>query len=43
MADKWKENNSSDILVLALALDDKVNMLTAMNDKVYPLVLKREI
>ena len=40
MADKWKENNSSDILVLALALDDKVNMLTAMNDKALSSGLK---
>ena len=40
MADKWKETNSSDILVLALALDDKVNMLTAMNDKALSSGLK---
>lgn len=33
MADKWKESDPSDVLVLALAADNKVNMLTAMNDK----------
>lgn len=33
LADKWKAENPSDVLVLALASDGKVNMLTAMNDK----------
>ena len=40
IADKWKANHSSDILVLALALDGKVNMLTAMNDKALSAGLK---
>lgn len=33
LADKWKVENPSDILVLALATEGKVNMLVAMNDK----------
>ncbi|SHF19816.1 alanyl-tRNA synthetase [Atopostipes suicloacalis DSM 15692] len=40
MADKWKANNSSDVLVLALTLDGKVNMLTAMSDKALSSGLK---
>ena len=40
MADKWKENDPSDILVLALAADGKVNMLAAMNDKAIDAGLK---
>jgi len=33
MADKWQATEPSDILVLALAADGKVNMITAMNNK----------
>jgi len=33
MADQWQANEPSDILVLALANEGKVNMITAMNDK----------
>lgn len=33
MADKWKESYPSDVLVLALANEGKVNMLVAMNEK----------
>ncbi len=40
MGDKWKELNSSDVLVLALASDGKVNMLTAMSDKAIKAGLK---
>lgn len=40
MGDKWKELNSSDVLVLALAADGKVNMLTAMSDKAIKAGLK---
>ena len=40
MADKWKESNPSDVLVLALAADSKVNMLVAMNDKAQGAGLK---
>ena len=40
MADKWKKLNSSDVLVLALATDGKVNMLTAMSDKAMKAGLK---
>ena len=40
MADKWKAKNPSDILVLALATEGKVNMLTAMNDKALAAGLK---
>ena len=40
MGDKWKETNPSDVLVLALAVDGKVNMLTAMSDKAIKAGLK---
>lgn len=40
MGDKWKETNPSDVLVLALAVDGKVNMLTAMCDKAIKAGLK---
>lgn len=40
MGDKWKELKSSDVLVLALAADGKVNMLTAMSDKAMQAGLK---
>ncbi|HLR88528.1 MAG TPA: DHHA1 domain-containing protein, partial [Atopostipes sp.] len=40
MADKWKTKNPSDILVLALATEGKVNMLAAMNDKALAAGLK---
>jgi alanyl-tRNA synthetase len=40
MADKWKAKNPSDILVLALATEGKVNMLAAMNDKALAAGLK---
>jgi len=40
MADKWKETDPSDVLVLALAADGKVNMLAAMNDKALAAGLK---
>ena len=40
MGDKWKKLNSSDVLVLALATDGKVNMLTAMSDKAMKAGLK---
>src|SRR5699024_2851746 len=40
MADQWKAKNPSDVLVLALAIDGKVNMLTAMNDKALAAGLK---
>ncbi len=40
IADKWKANTPSDVLVLALALDGKVNMLTAMSDKALAAGLK---
>ena len=33
MADKWREKDASDVLVLALGADGKVNMLVAMNEK----------
>lgn len=33
LADKWKAENPSDVLVLALATEDKVNLLTAMSEK----------
>lgn len=33
MSDKWKEKYPSDVLVLTLANDGKVNMLVAMSDK----------
>ncbi len=33
MADKWRANEPSDVLVLALAAEGRVNMLTAMNEK----------
>ncbi|MDN6195972.1 MAG: DHHA1 domain-containing protein, partial [Atopostipes suicloacalis] len=32
IADNWTEENPSDVLVLALAKEEKVNMLVAMND-----------
>lgn len=41
LADQWKSNNASDVLVLALASDEgKVNMLTAMSDKAQEAGLK---
>lgn len=40
LADKWKAENPSDVLVLALATDDKVNLLAAMNDKALKAGLK---
>ena len=33
LADKWKAEIPSDVLVLALATDNKVNLLTAMSEK----------
>lgn len=33
LADQWKQKTISDILVLATAADQKVNLLVAMNDK----------
>ncbi len=40
IADKWEEEKVSDVLVLALALDDKVNMLVSMSDEVIKEGLK---
>ena len=40
LADKWKAKNPSDVLVLALAADGKVNMLAAMSEKALAAGLK---
>lgn len=40
LADKWKVENPSDVLVLALAIEDKVNLLTAMSEKALAAGLK---
>ena len=33
LADQWKQNNVSDILVLATAQEDKVSLLAAVNQE----------
>lgn len=33
LADKWKQNNYSDILVLGLRNEDKVNLIASLNEK----------
>ena len=40
LADKWKQENPSDILVLGLRGEDKVNLIVAMNDNVIGKGLK---
>lgn len=40
IADKWRAENPSDVLVLAIAAGDKVNMLAAVNDKALGAGLK---
>lgn len=40
LADKWKQENPSDILVLGLRDEDKVNLIVAMNDNVIGKGLK---
>ncbi len=40
LADKWREEEPSDVLVLALAADGRVNMLTAMSDNALAAGLK---
>lgn len=40
LADKWNQNNYSDILVLGLKQDDKANLIVAMNDSAIEKGLK---
>ncbi|QTJ58927.1 alanine--tRNA ligase [Dolosigranulum pigrum] len=40
LADKWKQENPSDVLVLGLRGEDKVNLIVAMNDNVIGKGLK---
>lgn len=40
MADKWRAQDASDVLVLALGAEGKVNMLVAMNEKALASGLK---
>ncbi len=40
LADKWKQNNYSDVLVLGLRKDDKVNLIASLNKKAMEKKLK---